>query len=299
MTRTVAVVGAPSNLGARPYDDGQPRALDYAPTVLRERGLVSRLGAVDLGDVVPPPYEDVVRPVDRPRNERGVGIYSNRLAERVAAAVRRHFVVVIGGDCSIALGCLRGVRRSMRGAIGLVYVDAHADFATADESSTGSMAGMSLSLALGRAQLRGFDRRPLVNGEHVALLGRRDAVENAADFDRASLLDVSNAELLAKSPDQVIDAVLTRVAADAVEGFWIQLDVDVINPVAMRAVESPSAGGLSPRQLVDLLTPIVQHPRALGLSITTYDPALDADRSAARQLARLIEVLVAAPRERV
>src|SRR5262245_47115611 len=146
MTRTVAVVGAPSNLGARPYDDGQPRSLDYAPTVLRQRGLVRRLGAVDLGDVVPPPYQ--MQRVERALNAREVKVYSRHLAKRVARAVRqRHFVVVLGGDCSIALGCLLGVRQATRGGVGLLYVDAHADFATPDESPAASVASMCLRLA--------------------------------------------------------------------------------------------------------------------------------------------------------
>src|SRR5262245_10255323 len=59
MRRPIAILGAPSSIGIRPYDQGgQPRHLDRAPGVLRELGLVNRLGADDLGDVVPPPYRD-------------------------------------------------------------------------------------------------------------------------------------------------------------------------------------------------------------------------------------------------
>ncbi len=74
--------------------------------------------------------------------------------ERLASASRRRrasggFVVVLGGDCSIVLGCLLGARRAADGPVGLVYVDAHADFATPEESRTGSVASMSLALAIG------------------------------------------------------------------------------------------------------------------------------------------------------
>ena len=43
-----------------------------------------------------------------------------------------------------------------------------------------------------------------------------------------------------------------------------------------------------------MLTPLVQHPRALGLSLTTYDPALDPDRSCARRLVNMLEALLGA-----
>jgi hypothetical protein len=46
--------------------------------------------------------------------------------------------------------------------------------------------------------------------------------------------------------------------------------------------------------MTELLLPLVQHPKALGLELTIYDPALDADRRSAANLAKLLErVLVA------
>jgi hypothetical protein len=40
---------------------------------------------------------------------------------------------------------------------------------------------------------------------------------------------------------------------------------------------------------VELLTPLVRHPRALGLELTIYDPGLDPDRSCAARLVTLLE----------
>ena len=45
-------------------------------------------------------------------------------------------------------------------------------------------------------------------------------------------------------------------------------------------------------EIVDLLGPLVRHPRALGLELTIYDPALDPDRSCAGRLVRLLETLL-------
>lgn len=123
--RQIAIIGAPSSIGIRPYDDGLVRHLDRAPDVLRERGLVGRLGAVDFGDVIPDPYADFVRPADRPRNEREVFGYSRRLGDAVAsAAAQGRFALVLGGDCSIVLGSVMGARRAAGGPVGLAYIDA-------------------------------------------------------------------------------------------------------------------------------------------------------------------------------
>jgi arginase len=303
MTRPIAVVGASSSIGIRPYDDGQVRELSRAPDVLRERGLIQRLEATDLGDVVPPPYRDYVRPPNRARNEEGVVVYSRSLAQRVAAATALgRFALVLGGDCSIVLGCLVGAKRTARGKVGLLYIDAHADFARPEESRTGSAAGMSLALATGHGETplaRLSGRSPLVAGTHVALVGRRDAAQpwyGHSALAASAILDLPDSELLAHDLGEMAAVSLGRVAADGLEGFWIQLDADALNPAVMSAVDSPEPGGLMPGELVEFLTPLVRHPLALGLSVTTYDPALDADRSGARQLVRLLETLLATSR---
>jgi hypothetical protein len=50
-----------------------------------------------------------------------------------------------------------------------------------------------------------------------------------------------------------------------------------------------------PGELVSLLAPLVSHPLALGLSLSSYDPALDPDRSCARRLVGLLEMLLRVP----
>lgn len=299
MDRAITIVGAPSSLGIRPYDDGVARYLNRAPDVLRQRGVVSRLGATDLGDVTPPPYNDYVRIPGRARNEHEVVAYSRMLAARVAAATAfGRFAVVLGGDCSIVLGCLLGARQTAGGEVGLVYVDAHADFATPQESLTGSAASMGLALAAGRgdsplATLAGRD--PLVHGRHIALIGRRDVADvryGHAALAASPILDLPDTDLLTQDPEDLAALALLRVAGTDVHGFWIQVDADVLNPTVMPAVDSPEAGGPLPNELIEVLRPLVNHPLALGLSLTIYDPALDPERTCARELVSLLETLL-------
>jgi arginase len=288
-------VGAPSSLGIRPYDDGEQRHLNWAVEVFRRRNVISRLGAIDFGDVDPPAYHDYARPLNRPRNEAQVVAYSRSLAQRVAAATAGgRFGVVLGGDCSIALGCLLGAQQSAGGPVGLAYVDAHADFSTPEDSTTGSVSGMCLSLALGRgdtplARLDGD--RPLVNGQHVALIGRRQVASPSGMMALASssILDLSSAGFATHAGGELAAVALARVVSPEVGGFWIHLDVDVLNPAVMSAVDSPEPGGMIADELVALLAPLVHHPRAVGLDLSIYDPALDADRSCARLIIRLLE----------
>lgn len=297
MPRPIAVVGAPSSIGIRPYDDGEQRHLDRAPSVLRGRNLVSRLGAIDFGDVTPPPYRDYARPVEHARNEELVLAYSRALAERVVSATYgNRFAVVIGGDCSIVLGCLLAARERLGGPVGLVYLDAHADFSIARESATGSISGMTLALATGRGDsplvsLAGGT--PLVNGDHVALVGRRSvaAASGHTALEMSSILDLPYTRFPIGASGDLPALALHRVASSDLRGFWIHLDVDVLNPSVMPAVDSPEPDGPTIDDLANILAPLIRHPLAIGLDLSIYDPALDADRSCARRLVGLLEQL--------
>ncbi len=205
--------------------------------------------------------------------------------------------MVLGGDCSIVLGGLLGARRASGGPVGLAYVDG-ADFATPDESPTGSVASMCLGLAVGRgdtplARLAGAE--PLVDGRDVALVGRRDAADpwyGHAALAASEVLDIPDAALVERGSDEVAASAVARLTSARLKGFWIHLDADVINPTDMPAVDSPEPGGPTLDQIVKLLAPLIRHPRALGLELTIYDPGLDPDRACAGRLVALLEALI-------
>ena len=293
----IALLGAPTSIGISPYSDGGARRLDLTPRALRQAGVVERLAATDHGDVVQEaPYRDLDRPDGRIRNEQDVAEYSSLLAARVAdLAAAGRFVVILGGDCTILLGALAGLRRRVS-APGLVYVDAHADFASLEESPSGSACSMNLALAVGRHRDGPIARTgPFVEPERVVHVGRRD--EDDREYGSAALMASRVADFPARAVRErgaraIGEEILGCVTADA-DAFWVHLDVDVLDPGLMPAVDSPLPGGLSVDEVCELLGPVVADPKAAGLQVTIYDPTLDRDGDGALVivdlLARLLE----------
>jgi arginase len=284
-TRKPVVIGAKTNLGLKPYDNLEPRAVDRSPGVYRTLGLLEALDAEDAGDVVAAAYRDIARPPGGIRNEDAIVEFSCRLASEVRRLLSQEkFPVVVGGDCSVLLGCLLGIEGP--GRTGLIFIDGHADLLTAHTSATGGAAGMDLALAMGHgpgplARLR--RGAPLIEGSNVVLLGRRDADQTEL-IRTYQLEDVPLAELRASTPELTADRVLRSSMSAAPHGFWVHLDVDVLDPAVMSAVDSPEEGGLAVEELIELLKPLVRDRRSIGLDVTIYDPALDSDRSCGRRI---------------
>ncbi len=70
----------------------------------------------------------------------------------------------------------------------------------------------------------------------------------------------------------------------ALDGFWIHLDADVLDPSIMPAVDCPEPGGLTAEELTTLLARLVRSPRFAGMDVTILDPDLDPDGSSQRVL---------------
>jgi arginase len=292
----LAVLGAPTSIGLVPGEDGEARPVDLAPRVLREHGLIARLRANDRGDVAPPDrYLDRERPAGRVRNEEDVGAYCRELAKRIAQSRRDgEFVVLLGGDCSIILAALLGLRDVDPEPPGLVYLDAHADFALLDESPSGSACSMSLALALGRedrplASLHAPG--PLTATSLVAHVGRRDEERTSYGADglaACGVLDLPMSAVRSNGARHVVAQALARASASP-SGFWVHLDTDVLDPAAFAATADPAPRGINFSEATTLLEELVRHPRAVGLQLTLYDPTLDPTRSGAEDLTRMLE----------
>jgi arginase len=88
-------------------------------------------------------------------------------------------------------------------------------------------------------------------------------------------------------------AAVTRLGA---EGFWVHLDVDVLDDDLMPAVDYRHPGGLTWEEAAEILRGLLHASGARGLEVTIFNPRLDSDRSHARHLSDLITNVIPASR---
>ncbi|WP_020577648.1 arginase family protein [Actinopolymorpha alba] len=277
---SISVLDAPSNLGLRMPSPGVVPGCYKLAGALRDLRFLDRIGAADAGYVVPPRYDvsDWKRG-DGVMNARGMAAYSTRLADRIGDLVDAgEFVVLLGGDCSIMLGPTLALRR--RGRYGLVYLDASSDFRQVggNVSYVGAAAGEVLALVTGRGQddivnLEGL--RPYVRDSDILVMGIRDFDEYRDELAELDIPTWTAAEIIKEGPTVVAERGLRHLAE--LEGFWVHVDADVLDPSVMPAVDAPDPDGLDHPHLVELLRPLLAHPGCVGVEVTIFDPDLDPD----------------------
>ncbi|MFF3619133.1 arginase family protein [Streptomyces sp. NPDC002467] len=298
--RNSVIIDAPSNLGLRPPAPGTVPGCYKLAGALRENGILRRLGAREGGVVVPPRYDrGDWQEGDGVFNAAALATYTVRLADRIEHHVSAgEFAVVLGGDCSIQLGAALALRRL--GRYGLASVDASPDFRNLENSDRiGAAGGEELALATGRGQsdltdLEGL--RPYLRDEDVRALGTRDVYADDPEIAQLRQLKipvVTVSELRAWGPRELGSATAVSLENQALDGFWVHLDADVLDPTVMPAVDSPDPDGLLPDELTALLRPLVRSPRCVGLNVTIYDPDLDRDGTAGALLTDLVVTALA------
>nr|WP_225958168.1 arginase family protein [Amycolatopsis lexingtonensis] len=278
----MVLLDAPSNLGLRPPAEGAVPGCYKTPGVLRDLGILDRLGASDAGVVTPGRYVGTWQPGDGVRNAAAIASYTRALAARIASIrAGGGFPVVLGGDCSISLGAMLALRRS--GRYGIAYLDGHDDFRHLPAAEhVGAAAGEDLAIMTGRgsddlADMDGL--RPYVRDEDVLVLGVRSA--ESAQLAAAGITHVTSEALMSGAP--------VPPAFSGTDGFWVHVDIDVLDPAYVSAVDSPDPGGLDPSTLVSVLRDLLARPGAAGFELTVFDPDLDPDGHQAALVADILE----------
>jgi len=250
----ISLVTAPYHLGHEGVSVGA------GPDRLLDEGAVEALE--EAGHEV-----DVVRVVPQAGSTNEIGA-SFEIVRRVSEAVSRAvedgaFPIVLSGNCLSSIGIVAGLGRD----VGIVWLDAHADFNTPESSLSGFADGMGLAVLTGsswnalRETVPGYR---IVPEENAVLVGIRDI-----DDGEHGRLDGSPLQVVA--PDGVVEAIGPALDAlrGRVEDAYLHIDLDVLDYAA--------AGGLSADAVEQVVSAATSRLTVRAAALTAYDPAADAD----------------------
>ena len=273
----IDIIGVPIDLGA------DRRGVDMGPSAIRYAHLHQKLEGLgyaleDKGNIEAPiqemcsitdpklKYIDCIIPMGR------------RIAGAVATSIQGgRFPLVLGGDHSLSVGSIRGAAKNRK--LGVIWVDAHADFNTAETTPSGNIHGMPLAALCGLGDPRLVslwdETPPSIDPRRVAIIGARD-------LDPGEKRNLREAGVMVQSMEQIdrigmvaaLEKAIHRVSRD-VDGIYLSFDMDALDPRHAPGVGTPVPGGLTFREAHLAGEVIAETGKLIGRDMVEVNPILD------------------------
>jgi arginase len=286
----IDIIGVPIDLGA-----GR-RGVDMGPSAIRYANLqheLEKLGheVQDKGNVEVPIAETCTVNEPNLRYIDCIVPMARRTAGAVATSIQAGcFPVVLGGDHSISLGSVRGAARGRK--IGLLWVDAHADFNTHDTTPSGNIHGMPLAALCGYGDPRLVqmwnEPVPVIDPGRVAILGARDLDEGEKTLLRQAGVMVLGIEQIDRlGMFNAVSKALAHISQDT-DGIYLSFDLDSLEPGHAPGVGTPVAGGLTYREAHLTCELAHESGKLIGLDMVESNPILDTVNRTAQLSVELI-----------
>jgi agmatinase len=254
----VAVVGVPFDSGVS-YRPGAR----FGPAAVREASRLLRPYHPEL-DVSPFAERQVVDAGDIAVNPFNIGEAIETLqqeAEALQANGTR--LVTVGGDHTIALPLLRAAAKQ-HGPVALLHFDAHLDtwdtyfgepYTHGTPFRRASEEGILDTSALSHVGTRG------------PLYGKRDLEEDR----RLGFGIVTSGDVMRRGVAETVDALRQRIGD---RPLYVSVDIDVLDPAHAPGTGTPEAGGLTSRELLEILRGL-RDLNLIGADVVELAPAYD------------------------
>jgi arginase len=279
----IDIIGVPIDLGA------DRRGVDMGPSAIRYAHLQSKLE--DLGYTVQDEgnIEVAIAEMCKITNSKLKYVdcivpMSRRIAGAVATSIQaKNFPLVLGGDHSLSIGSVRGAARNRK--IGVIWIDAHADFNTAETTPSGNIHGMSLAILAGQGHkslVQLWDESvPVIDPSKIAIIGARDLDSGEKEnLGKAGSMVMGMEQIDRYGMVSVIEKAIERVSRD-VDGIYLSLDMDALDPQHAPGVGTPVPAGLTQREAHLACELIAETNKLIGMDLVEVNPILDGQNKTA------------------
>ena len=192
----------------------------------------------DIGDIDPASIEDAISMVENVVGKQ--------------ASVRLN--IFLGGDHSITYATLKALKETSNGSWGVVYFDSHPDLYESYEGDPYSHA----------CTLKRIIDDDIVKPKHIVLVGVRAVTAEQLDYAKSIDMSILSTSDVFKKNTKDISSTIKKTLLN-VDNIYTSFDIDVLDPAFAPGVGNPEGGGLTSRNLVDIIHGLK------GLSIQAFD----------------------------
>jgi arginase len=209
------------------------------------------------GFEVPEPHLTITPDLPDGSPQERMAVLYDRLAATVAEI---DHPIVYSGDCVSIIGVLAGLGRKGIHPI-LLFFDAHGDFHTWETTTSGFLGGMPLAMVTGRGE------QTIMDGAGLTPLPEdRVVLVDARDLDPGEDTAVAESGIGRATVEDIIHIIPPH------DPIYVHVDMDVVDPVEMPAMNYPAPDGRGGAQGHDPPRGHRAGRRVLGLVVESRTP---------------------------
>jgi arginase len=183
-----------------------------------------------------------------------------------------------------------GVAQELRD-VGVIWVDAHADFNTKETTPSGNIHGMILAALAGLGDPRLTDIggwSPKINPQTIVIVGARDLDPGEVRLLKENQIHVfTMTDIDQRSMSEIMREAIA-IASQARDGIHLSLDLDSLDPSEVPGVGTPVRGGLTYREAHLAMEMISSSGRLVSMDAVEVNPILDRENATALLAVELI-----------
>jgi arginase len=205
-----------------------------------------------------------------------VGLANGHLNETVARFTQEGlFPLGLLANCNSLTGMLGGLQHSGPGrrplSVGLIWLDAHADYNTPETTLSGMLGGMPVAVAAGKCLFRlrlkaGLD--PAIPEKNIIMMGVRDMDPLEEELVLNSHITLIATEEMVKLSPRMKEEY--ENLCDRVDVVYIHIDLDVLDAPDIPGHTFQIPDGPNPGQLGEALKYMMQNPKVGALGIASF-----------------------------
>lgn len=256
LTSEVGILGVP-------FDQATSfrRGASFAPSKIRELtphvAPFTEQGA-SLAGLRVHDYGDVTVDLDWQR-------YFKTVENKALQALKHRLALFLGGDHSVTIPLTRAFSKAVKGNFGMLHIDAHLDLADSFEGSAWSHA----------CTQRRVLELPNIDAKNLAFVGIRSFMNDEVEFlSQHPEIAVNTArDVYLKGIENVASMVVEQLRN--VDAVYVTVDIDCLDPAFAPGTGTIEGGGLSTRDVLELVRYVFLELPVLAMDIVEVSPPLD------------------------
>ncbi|MTI46942.1 MAG: agmatinase [Firmicutes bacterium] len=176
------------------------------------------------------------------------------------------FCIFLGGDHSVSIPLQAAFSKHYSSKkIGVIQFDAHCDLLNEYQGHIWSHACVAR---------RGLEN-PNLKDEGLTLVGIRSFEEEEISFlnNHSDIKMITSLEIYEKGIDYLINELIKRYKD--YDSIYISLDIDVLDPAFAPGTGTPEGGGISTREILQIVRKLINELPIKGMDIVEISPPLD------------------------